>query len=394
VGSPADIRSLRLPPAPAHEEVPFNRPFVSGGERALIEQVLDQDYTAGNGPLADRCERLLREATAAERVLLTNSGTGALEMSALLIDIGPGDEVILPSFTFVSTANAFVLRGATPVFVDIEPETLGLDPARCAEAVGARTRAIVPVHYGGAAAEMDAIMAVARQAGAWVVEDAAQGAFAAYRGRPLGTIGELGVLSFHETKNLSCGEGGALLVNDPELVDRAEVFQEKGTNRLRFVRGEIGAYTWIDVGSSFLMSEFSAAVLLAQLEEAEYITGARREIWHAYHRAFADAEEAGILTRPLVPTHVHQNGHCYYVLARDGAARDRAIARLAEQHIRAQFHYVPLHSSPAGRRYGRTHGRLRQTDDIAARLLRMPMWIGLTIADIDRITCATVEALT
>jgi dTDP-4-amino-4,6-dideoxygalactose transaminase len=372
--------------------VPFNRPFVTGREESRLREALERGYTGGNGPIGAACERLLTRVTGAARVLLTQSGTGALEMAAILAAVGPGDEVIMPSFTFVSTANAFVLRGATPVFVDIDA-TLALDPERTADAVSERTRGIVPVHYGGGAAAIDAIMPIARDVGGWVIEDAAQGAFAAYRGRALGSLGQLGALSFHETKNLSCGEGGALLVNDPALVDRAEIVQEKGTNRLRFVRGEVPAYTWVDIGSSFLMNELTAAVLLGQLELGEAITAARRLLWQAYHEAFADAETEEVVTRPLLAPDVHHNGHIYYLLARDRRSRDRAISGLAEQGIAAHFHYVPLHSSSAGLRYGRAHGELRRTEDVAGRLVRLPMWVGLTAADVDRIATLTLRLL-
>jgi dTDP-4-amino-4,6-dideoxygalactose transaminase len=373
--------------------VPFNRPAFAGGERAGLDEAFASGYTGGNGPIGGRCERLLEELTGAARVALTPSCTAALEMSALLLGLGPGDEVIMPSFTFVSTANAIVLRGATPVFVDIESSTLGLDAEAAADAVTHRTRAITAVHYGGAAADMDAIMAVARSNGLAVVEDAAQGIFARFRGHALGSIGRLGALSFHETKNLSCGEGGALVVNDPELIERAEVIQEKGTNRLHFVRGEVPAYTWVDIGSSYLMSELTAAVLLAQLQRGAEITAARRAIWEAYHSALAPGEERELLTRPSVSEHVEHNGHIYFLLAPDRTSRDLVIHELGRERIRAQFHYVPLHSAPAGRRFGRAQGDLTCTEDVSERLVRLPLWVGMTAADVDRISDLVLRTL-
>ena len=382
-----------LPDGPAHAELPFHRPFVSGREGSAVASSLAGGHTAGNGPFAMQCERYLTALTGSAKVLLTNSCTGALEMAALLAGIGPGDEVIMPSFTFVSTANAFVLRGATPVFVDVRAEDLTIDPAEVEAAVARRTRAIVPVHYGGGVADMASVNAIAEQAGLVVIEDAAQSIYATYRGRAGGTLGALGALSFHETKNLSCGEGGALLVNDPAYVDRGEVLQEKGTNRLRFVRGEIRAYTWIDVGSSFLMSDPSAAILSTQLDAGPEITAARRAIWETYHIAFAPLEAKELVIRPAFGPDVHHNGHIYWLLTPDREARDRVIARLGEHGVRAQFHYVPLHSSPAGLRFGRALGQLAKTRDLAARLVRLPLWVGMTRADVDHVAALVTRAL-
>jgi dTDP-4-amino-4,6-dideoxygalactose transaminase len=382
-----------LPPGPPHDELPFHRPFVVGDEGSAVRGALRNGHTGGNGPYATACERQLGELTGSQKVLLTHSCTGALELAALLAGIGPGDEVIMPSFTFVSTANAFVLRGATPVFVDVRPQDLTIDPAAVEQAVGPRTRAIVPVQYGGGCGDMDAVMAIAAAANAVVIEDAAQSLFATYRGRAPGAIGQLGALSFHETKNLSCGEGGALLVNDPALVQRAEVLQEKGTNRMRFVRGEVRAYTWVDVGSSFLMSDITAAILGTQLEAGSEITAAHRAIWDAYHEAFAPLEAAGAVVRPAIPPEVRHNGHIYWLLAPDREARDHVIVRLGEHGVRAQFHYVPLHSSPAGLRYGRVAGDLAFTTDAAARLVRLPIWVGMTRADVERVCELTMAAL-
>ena len=293
-------------------------------------------------------------------MLLTHSCTAALEMSALLAEVGPGDEVILPSFTFTTTATAFVLRGATPVFVDIRPETLNLDPELAARAVTERTRAIVAVHYAGVGCEMDALREITEQHGLMLIEDAAQGLGSTWEGRPLGSIGALGTFSFHETKNVMSGEGGALLVNDPALIERAEILQEKGTNRSAFFRGQVDKYSWVDLGSSFLPSELTAAFLWAQLQEAESITQRRLRIWERYHEALAPLERARPLRRPIVPAHVRHNAHMYYVAARRPVRRETQRSRpLDESGVNAVFHYVPLHSSPAGRRFGRADGRCR-----------------------------------
>jgi dTDP-4-amino-4,6-dideoxygalactose transaminase len=382
-----------LQPGPPHVDLPFHRPFLVGDEAAAVIRALESGYTGGNGPFSAECERLLSELTGSPNVLLTHSCTGALELAALLAEVGPGDEVIMPSFTFVSTANAFVLRGATPVFVEVRRQDLTIDPSAVEQAITRRTRAIVPVHYGGGAADMDAVCSLAAGAGAVVIEDAAQSLLARYRDRAPGAIGQLGALIFHETKNVSCGEGGALLVNDPDLVDRAEVTQEKGTDRLRFVRGEVRAYTWVDMGSSFLMSDVSAAILASQLRAAALITAAHRAIWVAYHEAFASLEAAETVVRPAIPPEVEHNGHIYWLLAPDRQSRDRVIARLGEHGVRAQFHYVPLHSSPAGLRYGRVAGDLAVTTDVAARLFRLPIWAGMTRADVDRVCELTVAAV-
>jgi dTDP-4-amino-4,6-dideoxygalactose transaminase len=283
----------------------------------------------------------------------------------------------MPSFTFTTTATAFVLRGATPVFVDVREDTLNIDPDRVATAMTERTRAIVAVHYAGVACDMDRLGALAAAHGVMLLEDAAQGFAADWRGTPLGTIGSLGAISFHETKNLISGEGGALVVNDPELIDRAEILQEKGTNRRAFFRGQVDKYSWVDIGSSFVPSEMIAAFLWAQLEQADWITAQRLRIWDLYHRGFAGLEAVGLLRRPVIPSHVRHNAHLYYLLLPDGAARDQALAMLTELGVIAVFHYVPLHSSPAGRRYGRTSGSLAVTDDVSARILRLPLWVGM-----------------
>jgi dTDP-4-amino-4,6-dideoxygalactose transaminase len=373
--------------------LPFNRPFRTGDEAASVAAAIEGGWTGGNGPRNLHCERLLTELTGATRVLMTHSCTGALEMAALLSGAGPGDEVIMPSFTFVSTANAFVLRGATPVFVDVDPATLNIDPQRAADAVTERTRAIVAVHYGGIACDMDALGALAQAHDLLLVEDAAQCIGATLDGRALGTFGALGTLSFHETKNVSCGEGGALLVNDEALVERAEILQEKGTNRRRFARGDVDHYTWVDLGSSFLLSDISAALLAAQLERVAEINAARMAIWDAYHAAFEPLERAGLVRRPVVPAGAGHNAHLYRLQLADRATRDAVITALAASGISAYFHYVPLHSAPAGREFTRTHGPLDVTEAAAATLVRLPLWIGLTADDVARVAAEVTRAL-
>jgi dTDP-4-amino-4,6-dideoxygalactose transaminase len=373
--------------------VSFNRPFATGREHRYIQEAIDGMRLSGNGRFTRLCQEWLEERTGGGKALLTHSCTAALEMAAILADIGPGDEVILPSYTFVSTANAFVLRGGVPVFVDIRPDTMNLDETKVEAAVTRRTRAIVPVHYAGVGCDMDAILDIAFRHGLLVIEDAAQGLMSAWRDRPLGGIGHLAALSFHETKNLICGEGGALLVNDDRFAERAEIIWEKGTDRSRFFRGQVDKYSWVDVGSSFLPSEIEAAFLWAQLEEAEAITRARREIWSAYHEAFAGLEKEGRIRRPVVPPECRHNGHLYYLLTESLEDRTRLLAELGKQGIQALFHYVPLHSSPAGRKYGRVAGDLACTDAAADRLVRLPLWTGMDGAMVARIAEAVRELL-
>lgn len=371
------------------ERVPFNLPTLAGAEFQHLAEALERGHLSGNGDFTRRCQRLLEERLGAARVLLTHSGTGALEMAAILAGLAPGDEVIMPSFTFSSTANAVVLQGARPVFVDIRPDTLNLDESLIEAAITPATRAISVVHYAGVGARMDAILELASRHGLVVMEDAAQGAEASFRGRPLGTFGALAALSFHETKNLIAGEGGALIVNDPDLAARAEIIWEKGTNRAQFQRGEVARYTWVDVGSSFLPSELTAAFLYAQLEAAAAITARRLAAWQRYHAALAPLEAAGLLRRPQVPQECGHNGHIYFVLTRDGPAREAALPALAAQGVNAVMHYVPLHSAPAGRRFGRTPAPLPVTEDLAARLIRLPLHPRITPGDQARV----VEAL-
>jgi dTDP-4-amino-4,6-dideoxygalactose transaminase len=314
-------------------------------------------------------------------------------MAALLLDIGPGDEVVVPSFSFPSTAGAFALRGATVVFADVREDTLNLDEAALPEALTERTRAIVPVHYAGVACELDAILPLAEERGAAVVEDAAQALLSTYRGRPLGALGDVGALSFHETKNVISGEGGALLLRDERWIEAAEIVQEKGTNRRQFYRGQVDKYTWVLLGSSYAPSEINAAFLWAQLEQADAITGERLRIWGRYHDAFSELEARGAARRPVVPEHCGHNGHLYYLLAPDERRRDELIDRLASRDVNAVFHYLPLHESPAGRRYGRAAGALSTSVDVSRRLLRLPLWVGMRDDEIDRVVEAVYEGL-
>lgn len=357
--------------------IPFNRPYMTGRELGFITQAESGGMLSGDGPFTKRCHQWMEERTGSSKVLLTHSCTAALEMAALLVDIEPGDEVIMPSYTFVSTANAFVLRGGVPVFVDIREDTLNLDETLIEAAITPRTKAIVPVHYAGVACEMDTIMEIARRRGLKVVEDAAQGVMSTYKGRALGSIGDLGTYSFHETKNVISGEGGALLVNDPALALRAEIIREKGTDRSRFFRGEVDKYTWQEVGSSYLPGELIAAFLWAQLEEADRITQMRLASWRRYHELLEPLESAGLIRRPVVPADCQHNAHMYYVLLSAGMDRQKVLAEFKRNEIGAVFHYVPLHSSPAGQRYGRTHGSLDMTNQQSERLVRLPLWLGL-----------------
>lgn len=376
------------------EKIFFNRPHMTGKELYYIAQANFGHMLAGDGPFTKRCHQWLEARTGCHSALLTHSCTAALEMAALLLDIQPGDEVILPSYTFVSTANAFVLRGAVPVFVDIRADTLNLDERLVEAAITARTKAIVPVHYAGVACEMDTLMAIARKHGLAVVEDAAQGVMSTYKGRALGSIGDLGTFSFHETKNVISGEGGALLVNAAELATRAEIIREKGTDRSRFFRGEVDKYTWQEVGSSFLPGELIAAFLWAQLEEARAITDKRLAIWGHYHAALAGLEQDGVLRRPIIPEHCEHNAHMYYVLLAPGIDRQFVLAELKRHAIHAVFHYVPLHSSPAGERYGRVHGSMAVTDGHSERLLRLPLWYGMSPQQQDKVIEVLSSALT
>jgi dTDP-4-amino-4,6-dideoxygalactose transaminase len=373
--------------------IPFNRPWTTGRELACVREAIEALHISGNGTFTHRCQRWLEQRTGCRKAFLTHSCTGALEMAVLLADIRPGDEVIMPSYTFVSTANAFVLRGAVPVFVDVRRDTFNLDERQIEDVITPRTRAVVPVHYAGVACEMDTILTVARRHNLVVIEDAAQGLLSTYKGRLLGSFGRCAAVSFHETKVVTSGEGGALLINDDALVERAEILWEKGTNRCQFFRGEKAKYTWVDVGSSFLPSEISAAFLWPQLEDASAITAERLRIWQTYHDAFADLEKRGVVERPTIPPECRHNGHMYYLVAPDLTVRTRVLAQLKARGIQAIFHYVPLHDSPAGRRYGRAHGDLPCTRIAGDRLLRLPMWPGMHASAQNRVIEAVREEL-
>lgn len=372
--------------------IPFNQPYVCGKELWNIAQAHANGQLAGDGSFTKECQRWLERRTGSHKALLTHSCTAALELSALLLDIQPGDEVIMPSYTFVSTANAFVLRGGVPVFLDIREDTLNIDEAKIEAAITSKTKVIVAVHYAGVACEMDAIMEIAARHGLNVVEDAAQGVMASFKGRALGSIGCLGAYSFHETKNVISGEGGALLVNDPKLVARAEIIREKGTDRSRFFRGEVDKYTWQEVGSSFLPGELIAAFLSAQLEHADHITNVRLALWQHYHDLLGPLESKGLLRRPVVPDSCQHNAHMYYVILSPEIDRQHVMAELTRNGVRSVFHYTPLHSSPGGRRYGRAHGELTITDRQAERLVRLPLWVGLAEGDVQTVVNALSNA--
>lgn len=377
----------------SRSQIPFNRPHVGERELAYVQTAVENGHLSGNGPFARRCENWLEAHFGSARALMTPSCSAALELAMLLLEVSPGDEVIMPSYTFVSTANAVALRGAVPVFVDIRADTLNLDEGAVEAAITARTKAIIPVHYAGVGCEMRALERIAERHGLAVVEDAAHAVLSRYDGRPLGGIGQLGALSFHETKNVHCGEGGALLVNEERLIERAEILQEKGTDRARFFRGHVDKYTWVDLGASYLLSDVAAAFLFAQLEEAERLTERRREIWTTYHAALEPFEAMGAVRRPVIPPVCEHNAHLYYLLLANVAERDALIRTLAESGIYAVFHYVPLHSSPAGRSLGRAHGSLPVTDDFSDRLVRLPLWVGMKNDEVARVVDATASFL-
>ena len=374
-------------------EIPFNKPYATGKELVYIEQALTSRQLAGGGAFTKKCTAWLEKTVGCRKALLTHSCTAALEMAAILADIKPGDEIIMPSYTFVSTANAFVLRGGVPVFVDIRQDTLNMDENKLEEAITPKTRAIVPVHYAGVACDMDHIMAIAAKNDLLVIEDAAQGVKSCYKERPLGSIGHLAAFSFHETKNIVSGEGGALLINDPQFMERAEYILEKGTNRSRFYRGEVDKYTWVDIGSSFLTSEIVAACLYAQLEEEDEITRRRMAIWNHYHAAFAPLEESGKVRRPVIPQDCRHNAHMYYLLLMNLEKRTQFIAHLKSQGIQTVFHYVPLDTSPMGQKVTRSTGTLTVTHALSDRLVRLPLWPGLE-DHLDNVTKEIIQALT
>lgn len=357
--------------------IPFNQPYMTGKELWNVARAHANGHLAGDGQFTDECHRWLEQRTGSCRALLTHSCTAALEMAAILAGLQAGDEVILPSYTFVSTANAIVLRGAVPVFVDIRADTLNLDENLIEAAITERTRAIICVHYAGVSCEMDSILHIARKHNLLVIEDAAQGIMSSYKGKALGTIGTFGTLSFHETKNIICGEGGALLINDATQVESAEIIREKGTNRSRFFRGEVDKYTWVEVGSSYLPSELVAAFLSAQMDEADQITARRLAIWQRYHTLLEPMEKAGLLRRPVIPAECQHNAHMYYILLPDLQTRAHLIGTLKEKGVHAVFHYVPLHDSPAGSHYGRTASVMDNTLMASECLLRLPLWLGV-----------------
>ncbi len=364
-----------------------------GREFAYMQEAVAGLHLSGDGPFTKRCERRLAEITGCRRALLTHSCTAALEMAALLLDIQPGDEVVMPSYTFPSTANAFALRGARLVFVDVRPDTLNLDESQVEEGLGPKTKAIVAVHYAGVACEMDAVRSIADGANVFLVEDAAQAFMSTYRGRPLGGLGDIGAVSFHETKNVISGEGGALLLPDEvPWLERAEIIREKGTDRSKFFRGEIDRYSWIDVGSSYAPSELNAAFLWGQLEEADSILQHRLRTWHAYHEAFAELEQRGVARRPVVPEYCAHNGHLYYLLL-ESAEVEPTVERLRSHGVSTISHYVPLHSSRAGRRYGRSVGYLPHTVRASESLIRLPLWVGMDDVAIERVVDAVHAVL-
>lgn len=358
--------------------IPFNRPYIVGNELNYITEAVERGRLSGDGHFTRRCQEWMEQRFDARKVLLTSSGTAALEMAALLCDIGMGDEVVMPSFTFVSTANAFVLRGARPVFVDIREDTLNLDEHKVLEVLSPRTRAIAPVHYAGVGCDMRRLTEIAAEWGAFLIEDAAQAVDTRYRGRYLGTWGDLGCFSFHETKNYISGEGGALVVNNEAMIERAEILWEKGTDRARFFRGEIDKYTWRDVGSSFLPSELVAAFLYAQLEQAARIGEQRRSIFTRYREGLGTLEERGLIRLPHVPAECEHNGHAFYLLLSDNAARDALLDYLNARGIKAVFHYLPLHTSPMGERLGYRRGQLPITESVSGRLVRLPFFFEIT----------------
>ena len=368
-------------------KIPFNKPFIAGKELFYIAQaVIENNHTAGDGPFTKKCQLWLEERLGCRKVLLTHSCTAALEMSAILADIEPGDEIIMPSYTFVSTASSFVLRGGVPVFIDIRPDTLNINENMIEAALTARTRAILPVHYAGISCEMDIIMDIARRHNLFVIEDAAQGIMSTYKGRPLGSIGHFGACSFHETKNIISGEGGALLINDEKFIERAEIIREKGTNRSKFFRGQVDKYTWVDVGSSYLPSDIIAAFLYAQMENADQIIAKRNLLYALYMEDLRPLAEKGYIQLPFILNDCCSNGHIFYIITRSLKERTELAQFLKDQDIMAVFHYVPLHSSPAGKLYGRTNGTLEVTERVSDCLLRLPLYYEMREDDVHSVT--------
>lgn len=370
---------------PRTDKIPFNSAGILGNELVYIAKAINEKSISGNGRFTELCSAYLMDLLKSPAAFLTPSCTAALEMAAILCDLQPGDEVIMPSYTFTSTANAVVLRGAVPVFVDIRPDTLNIDETLIENAITARSKAIMVVHYAGVGCEMDAILAIARKHNLVVIEDAAQAMYADFRGKPLGSFGELATFSFHETKNIVSGEGGALIVNDPGMIDRAEIVWEKGTDRVKFKRGMVNKYNWVDIGSSFLPSEIIAAFLCAQFENGQEATQSRLALWKGYQRGLEPMERAGRLQIPHPPEYCKHNGHIFYILAPDARLREIWVDDLARTGIGAVIHYVPLHSAPAGRKFARAHGNLTVTDDVSSRLIRLPLHLGMTQAHLNRV---------
>ncbi len=376
------------------DKIPFNRPFIIGKELYYISQSVLNGHIAGDGIFTKRCHELLENKFGIKKALLTTSCTAALEMAAILSGVSMGDEIILPSFTFVSTANAFCLRGAKPVFVDIRADTMNIDENLIERAITSRTRALVPVHYGGVACEMDTITHIAEKHDLFVIEDAAQGMNATYKKRYLGTIGNLGAFSFHETKNCICGEGGALLINDEQFLDRAEIIREKGTNRSRFFRGETDKYTWVDEGSSYLPSDLLAAFLYAQLENMDIIDKRRRKFFDYYLEALSELRQKELIRLPFIPDECNPCGHLFYIIVKDEKTRNGLLNYLKSQNIGAVFHYIPLHLSPMGKKFGYKEGDLPVTESLSSRLLRLPLFYELTSEDQDRVVDNIAKYLT
>lgn len=383
--------SEKAPPNVEQHSIPFNRPSLEGNEIPYILDAIRTGHASGDGPYTRRCHAYLEESLGVPKVLLTTSCTHALEMSALLLDLKPGDEVIFPSFTFVSTVNAFVLRGVRPIFADIRPDTLNLDETLIEQLITPRTKAIVPVHYAGVGCEMDAIMDIARRYGLTVIEDNAHGLFGKYKGRYLGIFGALATQSFHETKNFTCGEGGALVINDPQFIERSEIIREKGTNRNRFFRGQVDKYTWVDIGSSYLPSDMLAAFLFAQLEARTQIQAKRRRVWEYYNESLQDWAANNGVRLPIVPDHCTQPYHMFYMLMPSLQSRQAFIIHLKERGILAVFHYLPLHLSDMGKQFGGKEGECPVTEDISDRLVRLPFFNVLTEMDQARVARAIQE---
>lgn len=372
--------------------ISFNRPPFVGKETEYIKEAVEKNgMICGDGPFTKKCSQWMKDRFQTKNVLLTTSCTHALEMAAFLADIQPGDEVIMPSYTFVSTADAFVLRGATCVFVDIRPDTMNIDETKIEEAITEKTKAIVPVHYAGVSCAMDEIMAIAKKYNLKVVEDAAQGVNAFYKGKALGTIGDFGCYSFHETKNYSMGEGGAILFQDDRYLEPAEILREKGTNRSQYFRGQIDKYTWVGYGSSYLPSDMNAAYLWAQLEEADKINDKRLSIWNFYHEELKELEDKGVLERPYIPEYATHNAHMYYIKVKDLRVRTKLLAYLKERGILSVFHYVPLHSATAGKKFGRFHGENVYTTKESERLCRLPMYYSLSLEEAAEVVKALKE---